>query len=148
MNRRAVWINYSDLLNGIMPKSNWVCMATSSNSHPDEDTFDKFTRKTIENGLLEFKGHGNFGEKLHDWFDQTIMVMHAMENPGAIEVMTTWHNGESLADVFWQCFGATCLPDTADYDNIIVVITDLDNENRMSELKGYMTKFQNGWIPE
>ncbi len=63
-NRRVVWIEYSNLLKGIMPKDNWVCLATSSSVKPDLDNFDKFTRKAIQNGLLEFKGcyNGGHGE--------------------------------------------------------------------------------------
>tara|TARA_R110000796_G_scaffold71409_2_gene161965 strand:+ start:16903 stop:17178 length:276 start_codon:yes stop_codon:yes gene_type:complete len=77
---------------------------TSSESKPELDKFNRFTRAAIKSGVLEFKGHGKFGELLHDWFDETMVIMEAIENHSEIEVMTTWHNDESLAGTFWQCF--------------------------------------------
>ena len=125
-NRKVVWADYSELLNGKMPESDWICLMTSSESKPDSAKFDRFTREAIKSGILEFKGHGNFGELLHDWFDETMVIMETMENHSEIEVITTWHNDESLADTFWQCFFATCLPETTDYEKLKIVCTDLD----------------------
>ncbi len=34
-----------------------------------------------------------------------------------------------LDNGFWECFGATALPDRADYDNLIIICTTLDNAN-------------------
>jgi len=100
-------------------------------------------KKTIANGLLEFKGHGKFGELLHDSFDETMVIMETMEKHNEIEVMTTWHNNETLADVFWQCFFATCLPDNTNYENIKIVCSDLDGINRTNELQDYIYLIQN-----
>ena len=146
--RKVIWINYNELLEGLIPESDWICLMTSSVSKPNSDKFDKFTRDAIKNGILEFKGHGEFGELLHDWFDETMVIMETMENHSAIDVMTTWHNNESLADAFWQCFFATCLPETTDYDKLKIVCTDLDGKNRNAELADYLNQFEQGWIPK
>ena len=147
-NRKVIWTNYSELLNGNMPKSDWICLFTSSKSKPNYDEFDNFTRKSISNGLLEFKGHGIYGELLHDWFDETASIMVTMEKHPEIETMTTWHNDETLADVFWQCFFATCLPDETNYENLKVICIDLDGINRKQELAEYLERFKKGWLPE
>jgi len=147
-NRKVVWRSYQELLEGNMPNSDWICLMTSSESKPDPDKFDKFTREAIKNGVLEFKGHGKFGELLHDWFDETMVIMETMENHSEIEVMTTCHNDESLADTLWQCFFATCIPETADYEKLKIVCTDLDGKDRKGELANYLNQFEQGWIPE
>lgn len=143
--REVYWLDYSQFHN-LLPNKDWVCLMTS-NSKPDSAKFDEFTRKAIANNILEFKGHGLYGEKLHDLFDDTMAIMETMENHDEIEVITTWHSDESLADVFWQCFFVTCLPETADLDNIKVVCTDLDCIDRSGELRGYIGTFEEGWLP-
>ena len=140
--RQVYWLDYDNIADQI-PDKNWVCLAIANNQ-PDIDKFDKFVRTSISRNILEFKGHGQFGEELHDHFDQNMVIM---ENHPEIVVMTTWHNDETLADTFWQCFFATCLPDTADIDNIIIICTDLDGINRTDELKSYIKEFELGWLP-
>jgi len=73
-NRKVVWMNYNELLNGNVPECDWICLMTSSESKPDFNKFEKFTRTAIKNGILEFKGHGKFGELLHDLFDETLVL--------------------------------------------------------------------------
>lgn len=141
-------MNYEELLEDKMPESNWICLMTSSESKPDPDKFDRFTREAIKNGILEFKGHGKFGELLHDWFDEVMVLMETVENHSEIEVMTTWHNDVSLADTFWQCFFATCLPETTDYKKLKIVCTDLDGIDRKDELANYLNQFKEGWLPK
>lgn len=147
-NREVYWANYPDLLNDELPSSDWICMLTSSEVKPDADKFDQFTRKTIKNGILEFKGHGKFGELLHDWFDGTMVIMETMDKHPEIETMTTWHNDETLADVFWQCFFATCLPETTNLEKVKILCSDLDGIDRTKELQDYMIQFNKGWIPK
>ncbi|GAB5551778.1 MAG: hypothetical protein Sapg2KO_13690 [Saprospiraceae bacterium] len=60
--------------------------------------------------------------------------------------MTTWHNNESLADTFWQCFFATCLPETTDYEKLQIVCIDLDGKNRKEELSNYINRFEKDWL--
>lgn len=144
--RQIYWLDY-DKFSDQLPDKDWVCLAIANNQ-PDIDKFDKFVRTAIERNISEFKGHGSFGEMLHDLFDQTMVVMETMEGHNQIDVITTWHNDQTLADVFWQCFFATCLPDTTDYDDIKVVCTDLDGVNRATELKNYIKEFELGWLPD
>lgn len=143
--RQIYWLNY-DKFSDQLPDKYWVCLAVA-NQQPDLDKFDNFVRTAIAKDILEFKGHGKFGEKLHDLFDETMEVMETMEDHNEIGVMTTWHNDETLAETFWQCFFATCLPETADLDNIKIICTDLDGINRTEELKSYIKEFELGWLP-
>ena len=143
--RQVYWLDYDNFADQI-PDKNWVCLAIANNQ-PDIDKFDKFVRTSISRNILEFKGHGQLGEELHVHFDQNMVIMEVLENHPAIDVITTWHNDETLADSFWQCFFATCLPDTADLDNIKVICTDLDGINRTDELKSYIKEFDLGWLP-
>jgi hypothetical protein len=144
--RKVFWVDYNESLN-LLPDNDWVCFVIA-NKEPDIDCFDQFVRMAISKNVLEFKAHGRFGEKLHDLFDETIVVMEVMEGFSEIEVMTTWHNDETLADAFWQCFFATCLPDNADFNNIKIICTDLDGINRSEELASYIKKFELGWLPD
>jgi len=147
-NRKAIWMDSQELLLlNEMPSSDWICLVTSSQVKPDWDEFDRFTRRSIKHGILEFKGHGKFGELLHDWFDESISIMEIMEQHPEIEVMTTWHNNQSLADVFWQCFSATCLPETTNFENLKIVCSDLDGIDRSEELNNYLVRFEDGWLP-
>jgi hypothetical protein len=143
--RQIYWLDYDKFPNQL-PDKDWVCLATA-NHPPDIKKFDEFVRTSIAKGILEFKGHGNFGEKLHDLFDEIMVVMETMEEHAEIGVMTTWHNDETLADVFWQCFFATCLPETTDFDNIKIVCTDIDGIDRSDDLKAYIKEFELGWLP-
>ena len=120
-----------------MPTDNWICLATSSKAKPDFNLFHQFARDSIRNGILEFKGHGKYGENLHDWFDETIQMMASMDNHPEIEIMTTWHANESIADVVWQCFFATCLPESTEHGRFTIVCTDLDHQNRKEEIESY-----------
>ena len=144
-NRQLFWLDYDKLIQEL-PESNWVCLAIT-NKQPDIVKFEKFVRASISNNILEFKGHGYFGEMLHDIFDETMVAMETLENHAEIDVMTTFHDDVTLADTFWQSFYATCLPETADFANIKIVCTDLDGINRIEELKSYVTEFENGWLP-
>ncbi len=144
-NRMVFWLDYNNFEDEL-PDNDWVCLAIA-NDKPDSNRFDKFVRTSISRNILEFKGHGQFGEKLHDLFDENIVVMETMENHNEIEVMTTWHNDEKLADTFWQCFFATCLPETADHGNLKIICMDLDGINRVEELKNYIKEFELGWLP-
>jgi hypothetical protein len=142
--REVYWLDFNNYENEL-PDKDWLCLAISS-IELDEEVFTKFVRRSIENDILEFKGAGNWGEKLHDLFDETMIEMEN-ENNREIDISTTCHNDQVLADAFWQCFYATGLPATADYDNIKVICTDLDGINRIAELKSYLKEFELGWLP-
>jgi hypothetical protein len=143
--RQVYWLDFDQYTN-VLPSKDWLCLAIAD-TDPDMGAFDKFVRAAIDKGILEFKGCGKYGEKLHDLFDETVVIMQVLENHPEFEVMTTWHNGQTLAHVFWQCFFVTCLPETADLDSIKIVCTDLDGINKADELKLYLATFEVGWLP-
>jgi hypothetical protein len=138
--RQIYWLDYNRFTDQL-PDKDWVCLAIS-NMEPDMDRFDQFVRISISKNILEFKGHGKFAEKLHDLFDETMVDMELAEKRVEMGVVTTWHNDETLADTFWQCFHATCLPETIDPDNIKVVCVDLDGVDRTEELQSYLKAFE------
>lgn len=74
--------------------------------------------------------------------------MEVVENHEPISIMTTGHDDETLADTFWQCFFATCLPATADLENVSIICTDLKRNDKSNALKKVLEQFQHGWIPE
>jgi hypothetical protein len=143
--RQIYWLDYHNFSNQF-PNKDWVCLAIA-NQQPDIDKFEEFARTAIKHELLEFKGHGEYGEKLHDLFDEVMVVMETSEDHREIGIMTTFHDNESLADTFWQCFFSTCLPSSADHDNIKIICTDLNGVNRIEELKNYLQEFELGWLP-
>ena len=145
--RQVFWFDYGSFQLDQLPKKDWLCLATSD-IDPNHQKFEKFVRHSIDHGILEFKGHGESGKKLHDLFDETIAQMEVFENHSPISVITTWHNNETLADAFWDCFFATSLPETADWDNIAIICTDIIGDDRTSELKIILQRFEQGWIPE
>lgn len=145
-NRKVYWLDYANFQDQL-PDKDWVCLFTA-NLKPDYEKFEKFTRIAISKNILEFKGHGLFGEKLHDYFDEIMSFMEAVENLKEINVMTTGHDDQTLADAFWQCFFITYIPNNTDLDNIAVVVADLDGVDRSAELKSYIERFEKGWLPE
>ena len=147
-NREVIWTDYQNILQSELPNSDWLCLLTCSKFKPDLSKFDLLTRRSIDNGILEFKGHGKYGELLHDCFDETMVIMETIENHIEIEIMTTWHNDETFADTFWQCFFATRLPETTNLEKVKVLCSDLDGIDRTKELQDYMIQFNKGWIPK
>lgn len=145
-NRKVYWLNY-DGFSQQLSNMDWVCVAIA-NRQFDVNKFDDFVRISIARGIVEFKGWGELGEKLHDLFDETIVVMETMESQKEIEVITTWHDDETLADVLWQSFFIVGLSDSVDFDDIAIVCTDMDGEDRREELLKYINEFKLGWIPD
>lgn len=143
--RQVFWLDYTKYTHEL-PEKDWLCI-TMSDIDPNVIVFEKFVRTAIAKNILEFKGHGKFGKNLHDLFDEIMVEMEVMENHSEIGVMTTWHNNQTLAEAFWQCFFATCLPETADLDKIKIVCVDLDGINRTEELQSYLKRFELGWLP-
>ena len=146
-NRTVFWFDYDEFNLDQLPEKDWLCLATSD-IDPNDKKFEEYVRHSIEHGILEFKGHGKFGEKLHDIFDEIVVQMEVVENHDPISIMTTCHNDETLADAFWQCFFVTCLPETADLDNISIVCTDLKGIDRSNELRDIIDRFETNWIPD
>jgi hypothetical protein len=137
--RKVYWFNYNQFQLDQLPTKNWLCLATSD-IDPNDEKFEKFVRYGIDNGILEFKGHG--------LFDEIMVDIEISKSLNTIDIATTWHNDETLADAFWQCFFVTTLPTRADLDNISIVCTDIEGNDRITELKGILKRFENGWIPD
>lgn len=146
-NRKVYWWNYSEDNFKELPDDNWVCFSIE-NGLPEEKLFEKFVRETIKKGILEFKAYGKLSTHLDDDFDSVMVQMKYIENHSKeIDIMTTWHDKEGLASAFWQCFHATCLPDTANLDNLKIVCFHFDNVDFQSEFKNYLKRFNEGWLP-
>jgi hypothetical protein len=145
--RKVYWFDYDQFQLDQLPTKDWICLATSD-IDPNDEKYEKFVRHAIDNGILEFKGHGKFGEKLHGIFDEIMVDIEISKNLDIIDIATTWHNDETLADTFWECFFATTLPNRADLNNISIICTDIKGNDRTTELKGILKRFENGWIPE
>jgi hypothetical protein len=143
--RQIFWLDFAKYADEL-PEKDWLCLAIS-NIEPDIKEFEKFVRMSIEKDILEFKGCGKFGERLHDLFDEVVVEMEVIENHAEIGVMTTGADDDTLADTFWECFYVTCLPETADFDKIKIVCFDLDGVNRIKELQSYLNEFELGWLP-
>lgn len=146
--RKVYWWNFSEKNYDELPDSNWVCFAIEDGL-PDEEIFERFVKASVRKNILEFKVFGKLSAHLDTWFDSAIVKMKIKEYLSEkVFVMTTWHDKETLANAFWQCFGATCLPDETDYDNIKIVCFHFDNIDKRDELKTYLEKFNEGWLPE
>ena len=145
--RKVYWWKFSESTFDELPSGNWIGFAIEDGL-PDYNLFDKFAKVSIAKGILEFKAFGKLSSKLDDWFDEIVVIMNVMENQPDIFVMTTWHDKESLANAFWQSFSATCLPDSTDYDHLKIICTHFDNVDKKEELKTYIKKFNEGWLPE
>ncbi|MDR2282851.1 MAG: hypothetical protein LBE37_06570 [Sphingobacterium sp.] len=139
-NKQIFWLDYTEFSDKL-PDKNWLCLAIA-NKQPDIDRFDQFVRASILGNILEFKGYGQFGEHLNDLFDEISAIMETLEDHKEINVMTTFHNGETLEDTLWQCFFATSLSQKTEIDPIKIVCTDLDGVNRTAELKRYIKEFE------
>ena len=145
-NRNVYWCNYSEVNFAELPDRNWICL-TIENGLPDGKLFEKFVRISIQKNILEFKAHGKLSTHLDDDFDHVMVQMKYIENYPGIDVMTTWHENEGLASTFWQCFHATSLPDNADTENLKIVCLHFDNMDFQDELKDYIKRFNEGWLP-
>ncbi len=146
-NRETYYLGINDYYQDKLPTSNWVCFAIA-NSKPDDNILSQFIRNSIEKDLFEFKGCGLFAEYLHDVFDEEIVALEVIENHPEIEIMTTGSNDTDISSAFWESFGATCLPDRADYDNIKVICVSFDNKDYSSKLESLIKRFNRNWLPK
>ena len=144
--RKVYWSNYSEEEFHKLPDSNWICFAIE-NGLPLGELFEKFVRVSIQKNIFEFKAYGKLSTHLDDDFDHIIVEMKVIEGYSEIDVMTTWHDKENLASAFWGCFHATCLPDNADTSNLKIVCFHFDNIDFRKELKDYLKRFNEGWLP-
>jgi hypothetical protein len=133
----------------VLPKNNWFGFVIANNDFDDSETslIKNYIRYSINNGLLAIHGQGLFGGKIHLILDLVITQMEVDENHSEIDVTTIGDNDTDLANGFWACYGASCLPDRADYDSVKLVCTSFDGINYKEELKLLLNRFNNGWLP-
>jgi len=144
--RKTYYLDINQNYDELLPTSNWVCFAIS-NDKPNEAQLERFIRKAIEKDLYDFKGQGKFGSYLHLSFDQTMVEMEVMEKHPDISIMTTGDDETDLANGFWEAYGATCLPEQADYDNIKVICVSFDKIDYSMKLKNILKLFNRKWLP-
>ena len=147
---KVYWLDFFEKNFPDLPNENWLCFAMSENDpyqEPQKELISKFCKISIEKGIYEFKAFGSQSSKLDDFFVREVVEYDEKTNQD-LHVMTTCHDDESLANAFWGCFYATCLPDEADYDNLKLVCTHFENIDKKAELKDYLERFNEGWLPE
>jgi len=144
--RETYYLELEEGYENHLPNGNWICFAIA-NEKPKSDELEKFIRNSIKNDLLEFKGQGKFGGYLHLSFDEEMVSMEVIENHPEIETMTTGNNEDDLANSFWECYGATCLPEKANYDKLKVICVSFDQNNYSMKLRNILKKFNRKWLP-
>jgi hypothetical protein len=145
-NRDTYYLDLTKDYQDKLPVSNWICFAIA-NEKPDDKLLTSFIRDSIKNDLFEFKGFGIFGDYLHNSFDTEMVKMEIEEKHPEIEIMTTGSNDTDLSNAFWENYGATCLPDRADYDNIKVICVCFDGIDYSEKLSGLIKRFNRKWLP-
>ena len=146
-NRETYFLDLNDDYQEKLPNSNWVCFAIA-NTIPNDKILTEFIRYSISKDLFEFKGFGLFGEYLHTAFDMEMVKMEVDEKHPEIEIMTTGSNDTDISNAFWENYGATCLPDRADYDNVKIICICFDNIDYSDKLKSLINRFNRKWLPK
>lgn len=133
-----------------LPDSNWICfmIANEPIDKENEQRLHDFLRYSIDRDLLEFMGQGAFGGFLHLSMDEIITDLEINHNHPEIELTTTGDNATDIDNGFWECYGATALPDRADYDKLIIICTTLDNANYKESLRKLIDRFNSGYLPD
>jgi len=132
-----------------LPDRNWFCCAIANNDFDDTDSsiIETFIRTAIDRDILSWHGLGQFGEKLHLTFDMVMVKMEVDENHPEVDVCTIGHDEPNIADGLWGCYGASCLPERADYDTAKLICISFDGQAYKDELKNLITRFNDGWLP-
>lgn len=143
--RAVIQVSYEDYAIAI-PDKHWLCFMLGDHK-PDFEKFTEFVEATVPRDLIYFRTYGKQCELIHDLFDETFIAMEALKGYDGRTVMTTWHSKESKADAFWSCFVANYYDDV-DNENMPIVVIDLDGIDRVAELRGYINRFNEGWLPE
>lgn len=144
--RKVYWWNYSGETLNELPLEPWLCFAIVDEL-PEFDLFERFAKTAIKKNVYEFKVFGNLSSKLDDLFDEIMVIEEVINKSDSIEVMTTWHDKEGFASAFWQSFYATCVPESVNRDTIKIVCCHFQNRNLEKELKIFINRFNDGWIP-
>lgn len=132
-----------------LPNKNWFCCAIANQDFDDTDnsTIEKFIRTSIVRDILSWHGLGHFGQKLHLTFDLIMAKMEVDENYSEIDICTIGNDETDFADEFWGCYGASCLPERAEYETAKLICVSFDGQDYRNELKNLILKFNDGWLP-
>lgn len=114
---------------------------------PDLEKFTEFVQTCVQSDIVYFCAYGKYCELIHDLFDESFVAMKVFKGYEGRTVMTTWHNDETLADAFWFCFMADLYEEGIDSESMPIVVIDLDGVDRVAELRGYINRFNEGWLP-
>lgn len=148
--RKTYYFDWNSDKTDNLPDSNWICFMIA-NEHIDKDKEHKlndFLKLSVDKNLLEFIGQGKLGGFLHLSIDEIITDLEINHNYPEIELTTSGDNETDIDNGFWECFGATALPEKADYDSLKIICLTLDNVNYKETLKQLIDRFNKGYLPE
>jgi hypothetical protein len=136
-------------INMVLPKKNWYCCAIANSDFDDQvnSRIHNFIRTSIDRDILSWHGLGKYGQKLHLTFDLIMTQMEIEYNHSEIDVTTVGEENIDIADGFWNCYGASCLPERAEYETVKLICVSFDNHNYKEELKNLINKFNADWLP-
>jgi hypothetical protein len=131
-----------------LPKENWVSLGIA-NGEFDQSPFDKFIKHSVYSGLMDFKGVGILGKKLHDSFDEQIVYLEVVEEYPETDVMTSWYDdGENeFSNAVWGCFYANILPEGIDAAQTKVICVPFDGLDYKEQLAAIVKRLNDGWRP-
>lgn len=130
-----------------LPNNNWQCLLIANGEY-DKDAIYTFAQKAIALDVLGIRTQGKFGSQLEMYITLLRIDMEIDENDLETDTSIGGDNEIDLANAFWECFGAQALPERTDYDNLKLVCISFDGKNYKDELKGYIDRFNSGWLPE
>lgn len=113
-NRKLYYQAYSPDMNWAknIPGEKWVLVVGIDKK--DKATFEDIACKAIDHDVYYVCCTGSYGELLHDYIDEIIVLrkVGVLEGHLPIEdIMTTWHN-EGLGDALW--YALHCSTDAGD----------------------------------
>lgn len=129
-----------------MPDKHWLCFMLADHE-PDSDKFAEFVETCVQKDIVYFCAYGKYCELVHDRFDENFIAMEVFKGYEGRTVMTTWDSEETLADAFWFCFTANLYEEGIDSESMPIVVIDMDGVDRVAELRGYINRFKEGWLP-
>ena len=130
-----------------IPSGNWVCMGLA-NKDFDVHIFENFVTQVLNKGLVEFMGIGQFGEKLHDCFDE-VVVMEGINNNTSYDIVTLWggEKEDDLANAIYDSITISRFDESSSSQKQVICIS-FDGENYSDTLIRIINKLNTGWIPD
>jgi hypothetical protein len=113
-NRKLYYQAYSPDMNWTknIPSEKWVLVVAIDKK--DKTAFDDIACKVIDHDVYYACCTGSYGELLHDYIDEIIVLRKVGVVEGHLpieDIMTTWHN-EGLGDAL--CYALHCSDDAGD----------------------------------